>query len=205
MLYEKNFQEKVDSIKKLTNIWLSRGLSIYGKVTIIKSLLIPKLVFISSVLSPPSKIIKQVNSMIFSFLWNVKDKVTRLSSISSYEDGGIKMTDIESLVKTVRLALPKRIFSDNESTWKFYLSHLLPDVGGLLLFKCNYAMNDLSVKSVFYRELLECWLEFILGDPGAVSRVGRKGATKVFKNGRKSPWLPTLPEPFPKIQADAGY
>ena len=78
-------------------------------------------VFISSVLSPPSKIIKQVNSIIFSFLWNGKDKVTRLSSINSYEDGGIKMTDIESLVKAVRLAWLKRVFSDNESTWKFYL------------------------------------------------------------------------------------
>ena len=44
----------------------------------------------------------------------------------------------------------------------------------------------------------------ILGDPGAVSRVGRKGRTKVFKYGRKSPWVPTLTELFPKIQADAG-
>ena len=44
----------------------------------------------------------------------------------------------------------------------------------------------------------------ILEDPGAVSRVGRKGATKVFKYGRKSPWVPTLTELFPKIQADAG-
>ena len=43
----------------------------------------------------------------------------------------------------------------------------------------------------------------ILGDPGAVSRVERKGATKVFKYGRKSPWVPTLNEPFPKIQTDA--
>ena len=98
--------------------------------------------------------------MIFSFLWNGKDKVTRLYSINSYEEGGIKMTDIESLVKVVRLAWLKRIFSDNESTWKFYLLHLLRNVGGLLLFKCNYAMNDLSINSVFYRELLECWLEF---------------------------------------------
>ena len=32
----------------------------------------------------------------------------------------------------------------------------------------------------------------ILGDPGAVSRVGRKGRTKVFKYGRKSPWVLTL-------------
>ena len=44
----------------------------------------------------------------------------------------------------------------------------------------------------------------ILGDPEAVSRVGRKDVTKVFKNGRKSPWVPTLTELFPNLQADAG-
>ena len=29
-----------------------------------------------------------------------------------------------------------------------------------------------------------------LGDPGEVSRARRKGATKVFKHRRKSPWVP---------------
>ena len=43
----------------------------------------------------------------------------------------------------------------------------------------------------------------ILGDPGAVSWVGRKGGTKVFKYWRKSPWVPTLTELFSKLQADA--
>ena len=37
-----------------------------------------------------------------------------------------------------------------------------------------------------------------------LSRVGKKGGTKVFKYGRKSPWVPTLIELFPKIQANAG-
>ena len=45
---------------------------------------------------------------------------------------------------------------------------------------------------------------YILGDPGAVSRVGGKGGTKVFKDRRKSPWVLTLTELFPKIQAGAG-
>ena len=44
----------------------------------------------------------------------------------------------------------------------------------------------------------------ILGDPGAVSRVGRKGGTKVFRYGQKSPWVPTLTELCPKIQPHAG-
>ena len=31
----------------------------------------------------------------------------------------------------------------------------------------------------------------IMGDPGAVSRAGRKGVMKVFKHRQKSPWVPT--------------
>ena len=54
------------------------------------------------------------------------------------------------------------------------------------------------------RLLLDSLTASILGDPGAVSRVGRKGGTNVFKYGRKSPWVPTLTELFPKIQADVG-
>ena len=48
------------------------------------------------------------------------------------------------------------------------------------------------------------WDPFILGDPGAVSQVGRKAGTKVFKYGPKSPWIPTLTELFPKVQVDAS-
>ena len=44
----------------------------------------------------------------------------------------------------------------------------------------------------------------ILGDPGAVSQAGRKGATKVFKPRWKSPWVPTLTESFPNGQANVG-
>ena len=44
----------------------------------------------------------------------------------------------------------------------------------------------------------------ILGDPGAVSRAGRKVATKVLKHRRKSPWVPILTGPFPNSQANAG-
>ena len=45
LLYEKNFQDRIDSMKKLTNIWSSRRLFVYGRVAIIKSQLISKLVY----------------------------------------------------------------------------------------------------------------------------------------------------------------
>ena len=92
---KKNFIERLDSVKKLINIWSSRGLSIYRKVTIIKSLIIPKFVYISSLLPVPKEIVKELNQMIFRFLWKGTDKVTRRSTINEYENGGLKMIDLE--------------------------------------------------------------------------------------------------------------
>ena len=60
------------------------------------------------------------------------------------------------------------------------------------------------ILSNYHKTSFELKGQHILGDPGAVTRVGRKGGTKVFKYGRKSPWVPTLTELFPKLQADAG-
>ena len=38
--------------------------------------------------------------------------------------------------------------------------HLLKDVGGSFIFECNYEIKDLSITSIFYRELLQWWSEF---------------------------------------------
>ena len=79
------------------------------------------------------------------------------------------------------------------------------------LGKC-YKMGPMALHSwpVRLQSILQMWktlrqqLRFIFGNPGAVSRDGRKGAAKRFKHRRKSPWVPTLTRPFPMGQANAG-
>ena len=142
----------------LINIWSARGLSLYGKVTIIKSLIVPKFVYVSSLLTTPRGVIQELNRLIFKFLWKGVDKVTRLSAINDYEKSGLKMIDLETMVKSLRLAWLKRIFSENDGTWKNFLHHALKCYGGSLLFHCNYHVKDLF--SQFYTELLQWWAEF---------------------------------------------
>ena len=160
LLKEKNFIERLDSIKKLINIWSSRGLSIYGEVTIIKSFLIPKFVYVCSLLPTPKEIVNKLNQLLFKFLWKGTDKVTRVSVINDYEKGGLKMMDLESMVKSLRLAWLKRLFNDSNATWKTYLLHLLEPVGGLFFLNCNYEVSDYTISSQFYHELLLWWSEF---------------------------------------------
>ena len=161
LLLEKNFIERLDSIKNLTRIWSSRGLSIYGKITLIKSLLIPKFVYVSSLLPTPKEFVSQLNQLLFQFLWNGPDKVTRKSAINEYSNGGLKMIDLDSMIISLRLAWLKRIASSNDGTWKRYLTHHLERFGGLFLFHCNYDVSILPLNiSLFYLELLQWWSEF---------------------------------------------
>ena len=50
------------------------------------------------------------------------------------------------------------------------------------------------------RSTTQIWVVTILGDPEAVSRAGRKGATKVFEHGRKSPGYRLSPDHFQTVK-----
>ena len=104
--------------------------------------------------------VKQLNQLLFKFLWKGTDKVTRLSTINDYGEGGLKMIDLESMVKALRLAWLKRIFNANDGTWKRYLQHQFKTFGGLFFLNCNYDVNDYTITSQFYRELLLWWSQF---------------------------------------------
>ena len=131
---------------------------IYEKVNIIKTLLFPKMIYPSSVICTPYKVIKEFNSLIFLFLWNGNDKVIRLSTYAPYDQGGLKMLDYDNMVKALRLSWLKRIVDpDYVSFWKSYLDLLLENEGGLFLIQCNYDINRLTISGFFYRELLDWW------------------------------------------------
>ena len=89
-------------------------------MTIIKYLIVPKFVYVSSLLTTPRGVIQELNRLIFKFLWKGVDNVTRLSAINDYEKSGLKMIDLETMVKSLRLAWLKRIFSENDGTILFF-------------------------------------------------------------------------------------
>jgi len=95
-------------------------------------------------LPTPENIIKELNNLIYKFL--CVDKITRKSAINDYERGGIKMIDTESMIlKSLRLAWLKRVFGDNSGAWKNYLEYVLKETGGLVIFSCNYNVNQFSI------------------------------------------------------------
>jgi len=155
---EKNFKQRLKKIRNAINLWNSRGLSIHGKVNIIKAILLPKLIYPSSVISTPSEVIKEFNNLVFHFSWNGKDKVIRSSTYAPCEQGGLKMIDYETMTKALRLSSLMRITDEDLSGfWKSYLNYLLDNERGLFLLQCNYDVNQINISSTFYQDLLVWW------------------------------------------------
>ena len=86
-----NFSDKLANIKTKINYWNRRNVTPLGKITIIKSLLLSSLnhLFIS-LPNPDDKIIKEINEMFYSFIWEGTDRIKRTVICQDYWKGGLK-------------------------------------------------------------------------------------------------------------------
>ena len=137
-----------------------RALSLKGKVTILKSLIISQMTFLFSVLFVPEYILQKLNKLIFSFLWDGKTpKVKRETMINNINDRGLGMPDVYLVNSTSKISWIKRLTNERDCKWKIltlymlnlnstHLSHKIPETW---ISHC---------KTDFHKQLLQCWLFF---------------------------------------------
>jgi hypothetical protein len=66
-----NLDPKIEEFKTCLKQWQHRTLTLLGKVTVIKTYALPKLIYPLTVLNtPPQHTIKQINDIMFDYLWD---------------------------------------------------------------------------------------------------------------------------------------
>ena len=96
-------------------MWKWRGLTLLGKIQIVKSFIIPKVLSKAALITVTGDLIKEINSLIYRFIWKGNDKIKRAAPINDIEDGGFKMLDIQSMILAQRVMVLKR-FADKDNT-----------------------------------------------------------------------------------------
>ena len=162
---ELNFGEKILNLEKTLNTWKRRNLTLYGKINIVKTLGISKLIYSASVLPVPDHYIQEINKLIFDFIWAGKPpKIKRNTLIGKIKDGGLKMCDFKIMEKALKIAWVNRIQDDSQASWKIIPDQLLHKHGSLaFLTKCNFPTNILDHEEklpTFYKKMLDYWCEF---------------------------------------------
>ena len=156
-----NFKPRLKTMLDTLNIWLSRNLSLNGKITILKSIAIPKLQFVVSNLPITNNIVADTEKIISNFLWKYKiPKVKKSVIIQPIKQGGIKAPDFTSIVKASRVSWIKRLLTDSDAKWKAVVQELVGPLSIKHLIQthlCDEYIDNISTP--FYRQVLKAWNE----------------------------------------------
>ena len=112
-----NYQDKINNIKKIIKLWKRRYLTPLGKITVIKTLLLPILnhLFVS-LPNPEDHFLKQINELFYDFLWNGTAKIKQTVIVKQYVEGGLKMINIKAFIKSLKATWIRRLLC-NDGIW----------------------------------------------------------------------------------------
>ena len=92
----KRISENITKIESVLKLWRLRNLTFKRRITIFKSLALPKIIDFVLVKTIPNEIIDQLSKMQKDFIWNkLKPKIKISTLYNNFQDGSLKNLDIK--------------------------------------------------------------------------------------------------------------
>jgi hypothetical protein len=160
-----NYSTKIPTIHAMIRQWSRRILTPIGRVTVVKTLLLPKLIhLISSLPNPSQGMITSLTQELFRFIWKSKcDKVKRVTVTQKYFRGGLNMTNINNFILSIKSSWIKKVVSCNQS-WLgiFKASYGEEVVKKMLDFGDEYISYLLkNTFNPFWTDVFSSWLKVV--------------------------------------------
>ena len=161
-----NFNKKLLEIQNDLRSWSRRNLTVLGKITVIKSCILSKLVHLFLVLpSPPPDFLQLLERVCFKFIWDGKnDKISRNLLIQDYDMGGCKMVHIKSFIKSLKISWLKKLISSDFEMWQnilFENSTLKPHNNLVHFGNKFFDLCSKNIQNLFWKEVFSISSELI--------------------------------------------
>ena len=139
-------KENWQKLRGFLNTWSKRQISPLGKITGSKTLALAlsRLIYLfGNRPDPPDDFLHELNMLLFQFLWDGKQStIGRKIVCQSYEDGGLGMVDVFTVLSCMKIAWLRRLMLENssfgETVFKLFPnSNKLKLVGNLQMCVCS--------------------------------------------------------------------
>ena len=160
-----NYDRIFDKLKRQMISWSKRNITVFGRVVLVKSLLVSQLNHLfTSIPNPSEQLLKAINVSFFRFIWNNKpDKISRKQIVSSYANGGLKMVDITHFSHALKLTWIRRIMNNDCDDVTHLMHAFIPTSLELEWGKGDMYFNQLSYKmtNLFWKEFFQILTYFV--------------------------------------------
>ena len=156
---KENYIPKITQMEKVLKQWNRRSLSPIGKITVIKTLIIPlfNLLFIS-LPNPDAITSEKINNTLYDFLWNNNPKIKESVIVKQYAEGGLKMTNLNAFVKALKSTWIRRLLL-SENKWQ---ESIKLHINLEKLTTCNIEyITDIynTIKNQFWKDVLKAVID----------------------------------------------
>lgn len=158
---DQNYDLKIREIKSTIKNWSHRKLTMLGRNTVLKTLIIPKIThLIISLPNPNEKLVKDLEKLFFNFIWeNKPEKIKRDILIQDYGYGGIKMISLPKFFTALKCTWIRRIIKNSESKWA-KLSKVITNINLDEIYNCGDYFIDIKQRKIinnFWNDVLQSW------------------------------------------------
>ena len=152
-----NIRGKLPEIRRELSQWEKRDLTPFGKITIIKTIILSKIVHLLIALpSPSQKLLNELNTLLYSFLWKGKpDQVKRSVVTQTLTNCGLGMINLEKFNHALKLTWIRKALTSNMK-WKEILHTKHPSLKNILSFGVLYTNKILNnTNNLFWKDVLQ--------------------------------------------------
>jgi hypothetical protein len=142
-------------------LWKRRYLTPIGKITVIKTLLLPILnhLFIS-LPDPNEDIFKHLNALFFEFVWQGPAKIKKEVLIKQYYEGGLQMINIKAFVQGLKISWVKRLLNKT-SQWQSLIKHNI-NFNYIINYGLKYTESILKdIPNLFWKDVFKAYINFL--------------------------------------------
>lgn len=149
--------------QKLFSTWMKRSNTPLGRVAVLKSLILSKLIYWWTLLpNPPNHLIHQLQKKCFQFVWdNKNDKIKRTIAVQTIQKGGIGVPHIETYIKSLKIVWMKKILSDSQNPkWKQILKITCPEIDLINNIGPTLLLRNTNHVNLFWKDVFKATVEF---------------------------------------------
>ena len=178
---EFNIREKGLEVKALYKIWLKRQITPLGRIAVLKSLILSKLIHLWIYLpNPPDDAVNALQKTMFEFVWSKKrDRISRKTTVQPAHRGGLGIPDLKTYISSLKLIWLRKLESCKHK-WKNIILSTNPNLPNLRHLGCNLPrqwgrLND------FWKDVFSAYKSF--GEKIKCKTQEEVNAEPIFYNG----------------------
>ncbi len=142
---EMNWKRIVERTRIMLERWKGRDLSLMGRLAIVKAQGIAQIQYMASNILMPERYIKEINRLLYKFIWKGPDKIKRVIARRKIREGGLGMPDASDIAKAASIQWIGRGELWADKYWNDFLQEDLEKLGGKSILNSK-AHKDLNLK-----------------------------------------------------------